>query len=136
MLKFRLPWTAGTRAYLEGTIFWPVFGPITTTESRLIVLRDAKETDYDNTVYEEEMFYFNTVQRPALYDHTVIAEGLCRCYDCRSEVHILTQYLTTVARPDLDPVVETDMNTIAAEVANMSMRISRRYGTARPAHKA
>ena len=119
MLKFRLPWTPGNRRYLDGTIYLPVFGPITTTESRLIVTRDSKEKEYDNTVYEEEMFYFNTILRPALYDHTVVAEGLCRCYDCRSEVEILRKYLEKI-HPEM-----SDNDNIEKTIGMMSMIISR-----------
>ena len=96
MLKFRLSWNKGLSEYLEGKIYLPIFGPITTTESRLIVARDAKITHYDNTKYEEQMFFFNTVLRPSLYHHTVSgvgSEGLDHCYDCTSEIHVLRNYL-------------------------------------------
>eukprot|EP00971_Amphidinium_carterae_P214799 4262402-Amphidinium_carterae.1 len=36
MLKFRLPWSAGCTEYLDGDIHLPVWGPQTTTETRLI----------------------------------------------------------------------------------------------------
>ena len=37
LLKFRLPWDDGATDYLSGTVALPVWGPPTTTESRLIV---------------------------------------------------------------------------------------------------
>ena len=37
MLKFRLPWSGGRTMYAKGEIRLPIWGPITTTESRLIV---------------------------------------------------------------------------------------------------
>ena len=58
MLKFRLPWGDGVSEYLAGKIYLPVWGPQTTTETRLIVT-DIKEASYDNRKYEEQMFYFN-----------------------------------------------------------------------------
>lgn len=36
MLKFRLSWKPGKTRYLAGDIYLPVWGPITTTESRLV----------------------------------------------------------------------------------------------------
>jgi hypothetical protein len=103
MLKFRLPWDAGTTNYLDGDIYLPVWGPTATTEARLVTRAPLAEDpsgkriyamrDYDNKQYEEQMFYFNTIIRPALYPHDVVGEGLDHCYDCRSEVDILTNYL-------------------------------------------
>lgn len=37
MLKFRLPYGEGKTKYLDGDIYLPVWGPITTSETRLIV---------------------------------------------------------------------------------------------------
>lgn len=70
---------------LLGDIYLPIWGPITTTESRLIVT-SCEEKEYDNTKYEEQMFYFNTVTRVARYPHNVTGEGFDHCYDCRAEV--------------------------------------------------
>jgi cap2 methyltransferase len=91
MLKFRLPWTPGKTLYLGGTIFLPVWGPTTTTEARLIP--ETGTLEYDNTAYEEQMFYFNTIARVGLYKHDGSGIGICHCYDCTAEVHILTNYL-------------------------------------------
>ena len=93
MLKFRLPYTAGTTAYLDGPIFLPVWGPISTTECRLVVDTDAGERIYDHTEHEQKMFYFNTTTRPAEYAHGVRGCGIDGCYDCRAEVGILRNLL-------------------------------------------
>lgn len=93
MLKFCLPYTAGTTRYLRGDVHLPVWGPITTTECRLIVDMSADECVYDNTEHEQRMFAFNTVTRPALYPHGVHGRGIDHCYDCRAEVEILRLYL-------------------------------------------
>ena len=99
MLKFRLPWGKGTTRYLsgysqEGKIYLPVWGRQSTTETRLVAV--GNETyEYDNTKYEEQCFYFNTVTRCQYYHHNVDVDrvaGLCHCYDCASEVHILSQW--------------------------------------------
>ena len=99
MLKFRLPWGKGTTKYLsgysaEGKIYLPVWGRQTTTETRLVAV--GNETyDYDNTKYEEQCFYFNTITRCSYYEHDVDVNrvrGLCHCYDCAAEIHILKQW--------------------------------------------
>eukprot|EP00035_Acanthoeca_spectabilis_P030057 m.7645 g.7645 ORF g.7645 m.7645 type:complete len:678 (-) comp3980_c0_seq1:143-2176(-) len=96
MLKFRLPWTPGQTEYLAGKVYFQAFGPITTTETRLIP--DGHErTMWDNKKYEEQLFHFNTVTRVARYPHNFFVGtrggGIDYCYDCRSEVEILERYL-------------------------------------------
>ncbi len=99
MLKFRLPWRAGTSEYLDGDIYFPVWGPVTTTETRLVTHENSLATrPYDHVAYEQQMFYFNTRGRVARYQHSVdtsthVAEGLDYCYDCAAEIHILARYL-------------------------------------------
>jgi hypothetical protein len=94
MFKFRLPWKSGVTEYLDGKIHYPVWGPCTTTEARLVVDGNVKKK-YDNSVYEKQMFYFNVVTRTQLYHHPVEGYdiGLDHCYDCAAEVKILTEYL-------------------------------------------
>ncbi|BBI30265.1 poly A polymerase regulatory subunit [Acanthamoeba castellanii medusavirus] len=97
MLKFRLPYPdregcQGSTEYLDGEVFLPVWGPQTTTETRLVTPGTAKR-QWDHTVYEQQMFFFNTQVRVGLYDHDVRAVGLDRCYDCTSEVRVLREYL-------------------------------------------
>lgn len=70
MMKFRLPWTVGTTMYLSGEIFLPLWGPQTTTESRLVVQGNEKRP-WDHQKYWEQMFYFNTVTRCSAYHHTI-----------------------------------------------------------------
>ncbi len=93
MLKFRLPYTQGTTSYLKGVIFLPVWGPVSTTECRLVVDTDAGEQEYDHTEHEQKMYHFNNVTRPALYPHGVRGRGIDDCYDCRAEVGILRNFL-------------------------------------------
>ena len=97
MLKFRLPWGKGITRYLsgyseEGKIYFPVWGRQSTTETRLVAVGDDVY-DYDNTKYAEQLFYFNTITRCNYYKHDIYGvPGLCHCYDCSSEVLILTNY--------------------------------------------
>ena len=98
MLKFRLPWNAGHTEYLAGDVYIQPFGPVTSTETRLVPYGHKRVT-WDNKKYEEQMFYFNTVTRVARYSHTMpvgrAGYGLDYCYDCSAEVDILLQYLCT-----------------------------------------
>lgn len=95
MLKFRLPWDKETSTYLDGDIYLPVFGPQSTSESRLITKDDDPNAmrAYNHEKYESQMFYFNCVTRPAMYSHSVSACGLDNCYDCRAEIEIIKNYL-------------------------------------------
>lgn len=91
MLKFRLPWGDGQSRYLKGDIYLPVWGPQTTTETRLVVT-DIDFVEYDNRKYWEQMFYFNTVTRVSYYKHDVDVPGMDHCYDCAAEVAVLKRY--------------------------------------------
>ncbi|CAJ1440618.1 unnamed protein product, partial [Effrenium voratum] len=107
--KFRLPWCAGTTRYLNGSIFLPVWGPETTTESRLFVETGGPEEaaeqlkTYDNQKYERQMFYFNTHRRIAKYKHSHADYFRCSCFDCTSEAMILEGYFKAV-QPTPEPV--------------------------------
>eukprot|EP00961_Rhodomonas_salina_P298009 3937718-Rhodomonas_salina.1 len=99
MLKFRLPWTPGETEYLAGDVYFQAFGPVTTTETRLVPY-GHRRVMWDNRKYEEQMFYFNTVTRVARYAHGMPVRrpgyGINYCYDCRCEVDILSGYLIKV----------------------------------------
>jgi hypothetical protein len=95
MLKFRLPWGKGTTDYLDGQILLPIWGPQTTTESRLVVLKDATIRSYDHENYEARMFHFNTIERVHLYARNrglIECRGLDRCYDCSAEILVVLAY--------------------------------------------
>lgn len=104
MLKFCLPYAAGKTEYLDGEIFLPVWGPPTTTETRLIT-DGAAVRAYDHSEYEEQMFYFNTVTRVKRYHTPLVGEGLCESFDSASEMTILQEYLAYLAGTCL-PAIE------------------------------
>lgn len=91
-LKFKLPYEDGKTEFFEGPLYFPVFGPATTTECRLVCDAKSKLVEYDHAVYSDELFFFNTVLRSSLYEHSVEVLGLCHCFDCKSEVVILGEY--------------------------------------------
>ena len=109
----------GKFKYLAGDIYLPVWGPITTTEARLIPTDCEVEQEFDNTVYEEQMFYFNTTTRVGRYHHDAAEHGLDYCYDCKAEVEILRNYLIKIK--GVDP---SNTSAISSEIIQMSKDMS------------
>jgi hypothetical protein len=93
LVKFRLPWQPGKTTYLDGQILLGVYHPLTSTESRLVVPRGSAPRVYDNTAYEQQCAYHNTVGRVFAYDHGVTAKGLDRCHDCTVLTAVVKDYL-------------------------------------------
>lgn len=121
MLKFRLPWKGKSNNYtdytdyLDGLIYLPIWGPITTTETRLIVPDYRKNKMYDNSKYEEQMIYFNTITRVQYYKHDVFGvPGLCHCYDCAAEVKVLTDFIN---KKNLNVSVSDLINNITTKLS-------------------
>ena len=52
--------------YFDGQIYWPIFGPVQTTESRLYVKQCSAQQEalYDIKTYEQIMSAFNADERP------------------------------------------------------------------------
>lgn len=140
LLKFRCPYyfpdskSKGSQAiargstntayeYYKGDVYLPVWGPQSTTECRLYVPRKREMMKYDIQAYEEQLFYFNTETRVSYYPHNVKSRGLCHCFDCRSEVRILGEYLRKFK--------ETSPADLDTRIARMIPVISKAVGTSR-----
>src|SRR3990167_6003934 len=122
-LKFRLPYTDGITEYYSGSIYYAVWGPVTTTETRLFTDCKSKQM-YDHTDYGRKLFYFNTVTRISLFDHPInTVEGLDHCYDCSAEVHVISEYLSTVGWGGENPL-QTDSETFTEAIAKTIQTIS------------
>jgi hypothetical protein len=94
LLKFRLPYSAGTTTYLPGRVRLQAFGPQTTTETRLEVETPrGPDISYDNKKYEDQMFFFNTTKRPGYWANAYTRLGYDHCFDCASEAWILKEYV-------------------------------------------
>jgi hypothetical protein len=104
--------------YLDGDVYFQAFAPITSTETRLVPFDDSTLKQWDNKKYEDQLFYFNTRARPAVYEHAMHGAGLDHCYDCTSEIAILKQWLLR-NEPSLS---DAQLNE---RVAEESLRISR-----------
>lgn len=92
MFKFRLPWSKGLTPYLNGKVYMQPYAQMHSTETRLVVT-GSDTCLWDNTAYEEQCFYFNTITRLVAYDHKVSGAGLQNTYDCAAEVEILRAYV-------------------------------------------
>ena len=95
LIKFRLPYQRGSTEFLDGTMYLPVFGAPTSSETRLAIPNPSidRVRVYDHSWYEDVMFYHNTVRRTTYFHHNVDGEGLDHCYDCASEIYIFRDYL-------------------------------------------
>lgn len=91
-LKFRLSFKSGKTEYLDGEIHFQAFAPILSAETRLYT--DGKKIKiYDNTKYEEQMFYFNNQIRIGCYDNRIYYKGIDNCFDCALQLYIIKNYL-------------------------------------------
>jgi hypothetical protein len=55
MHKFRLPYTAGATMYMDGELRFSVYGPPTSTETRLWVVQPSGTRVYDHQTYTEQV---------------------------------------------------------------------------------
>lgn len=126
MFKFRLTFDDVETKYLYGNSYLPVWGPLTTTETRLICNKDdtknwTKFKMYSNKGHEERMMYFNNCYRMNLFKHNVEGvPGICHCYDCTSEVVIMNNYIKLTS-----PNVKIT-NGLIAEWMNKNSNITKR----------
>ena len=132
MFKFRLPWDDEKTEYLNGDIYIQPYPPATSTETRLIIGKNAGTKIYDNRKYEEQLFYLNNQVRPMdfpnkmQYIHPTRKNGLSNDYDSAAEVYILEQYLK------LHSGVSTGRsNFIKNKIADMVGEISRELSYSR-----
>jgi len=99
MFKFRLPWEPGYTEYPKGDIYLQIFPSALSTETRLIVKKNAPMIKYDNTKYEEACFKHNTIYRKMSYNTTLgnsldlQKDGLDNCYDCARYISVMEDYI-------------------------------------------
>lgn len=121
ILKFRLPWNDENIEYFDGTRYFGVYAPIQSTETRLVVSDIKSRRKYNGKKNEEELSYFNTVLRPAIYSNNFgkIISGkflLDNCYDCTAKLTILdkyrkeVKYFSKMSLEDLNTFVDNEMD--------------------------
>lgn len=100
MFKFRLPWKSKTMSYMEGKIYLQIFAGVQSSETRLIVKKNAKKKTYNAVKYDGQMYYFNTITRCQCYNHPYSVEGMDHCYDCYTEFKLLEDYYKIVGEEE------------------------------------
>jgi hypothetical protein len=89
--------------YLKGDIMLQIYAPMTSTETRLLYVKDKNEdfsfSSYDVKYYEESLAYFNVITRhqefsevPSLLYYNLL--GYDNGYESYSEFIIIREYLT------------------------------------------
>ena len=120
LLTFRLPPKTRRIQFLEGSIVLQPWSSRRTSVCRLLVRKDARIKEYDVTTLKACLAHFQNVLRIMYYEHDLEdsnVDGLDHCYDCRSEIFILSQYLKKVQRIP-------DENKRQSPIAIMSLDIS------------
>lgn len=98
MFKFRLPWDDSKTTYMKGDIYIQAYPGHNSTETRLIVKKDAPIIEYDNRSYEEACFYHNTITR--IKEHTMCGNFLLdKCYDCMTFEYLVREYIKYATDP-------------------------------------
>lgn len=96
MFKFRLPYAEKSVRYLAGELWLQAFAPLSSTETRLVVVGPkAPLREYDARAYEEELYRLNTVDREWGYFPAEGAEavpGFDHCYDCAAAAAVWRAY--------------------------------------------
>ena len=120
MLKFKVPFKKGAFRYLDGDLYLPVWGPVKTSECRLMIgpgMRKGKFWDQEE--HTETLAYFNNVKRCAKYPNELAgSHGMDECYDCTAEVHVVKEYMSKIRRV-------SDIKMVANFVKNTSSFLRR-----------
>jgi len=126
MFKFRLPYNPGQTKYFPGEIYWQVWAPQASTETRLITNKYEKNTIYDHDTYNDICFRFNRITRSQWYPHDIPLDevpGLDHCYDCYTEIYILNEYLKKFHKSDYTTQKARDQ-----QIVNMMNKITEELG--------
>ena len=125
MLKFRLSWKEAEQEYFDGEIRLQPWAPKTSTETRLITDGGSMRI-WDTKKYERQMYRHNTVTRVAWYDvdPAIVSavEGMDHCYDCRSEVEILTEWAKRAGKPHGPRDIIKYVNDVTRYTNNKSLK--------------
>lgn len=135
MFKFRLPWTVnGSTEYPKGVIYTQPYVGATSTETRLIVEKDAPLIKYEHSKYEEQLFAHNVEARNKRYDNelgrelSLSKDGVDNCYDCSSFVCIMREYKEFAGDTrDLKDIVRDVVKNITENEENLYDKTSKYY---------
>lgn len=124
MLKFRCAYPdvySEKTKMLKGDIYIQVWPGASSTETRLVVDDELEMIEYDNVVFEEQLFHHNIVTRYSKFDQPVKGEGLNQTFDASAEVVILGEFLQKFP--------EYKTGNLFKSIAEMSKAISKAITT-------
>ena len=91
--KFRCPFNEKKYDYYDGPIYFQPYGPVMTTETRILLTTNLKKKTYDVHEYQSQMNFFNRVLRPSYYQTNINHEYLDHCWDCVYFRKLIEQYV-------------------------------------------
>jgi hypothetical protein len=120
LLTFRLPRESGKTLYLKGYQMIEPWSSRRSTECRLVVKKDAKSIDYDHLEFENNLLHFQYITRVMYYKHNmdeVETEGLDHCYDCRTEIFILQEYLAKIQNVKIESQLKSGTAAMSRDIS-------------------
>lgn len=121
LLKFRLPFIAGSTQYLDGTLLLQPWAPEMSAELRLDT-DGTKYKSYDHTEIEQRMYRHNIITRVQNFHHPVHARGIDHCYDCTTEVTILHNFLVHRGKNSSARAVSELISRLSSELLDSLLR--------------
>jgi len=82
----------GDYKYLSGDIIIQCFATQSSTETCMIIKKNAKRKNYNLDEYEGKLHYHNRISRSQYYEHEFNVKGFDHCYDCTNMFMILQSY--------------------------------------------
>ncbi|CAF3435758.1 unnamed protein product [Rotaria sp. Silwood1] len=110
LLTLHFSRTQNRLQYFEGDLILEPWGSRHPSGCRLVVQKGARMIDYNIKNLKSCMDYFQNVLRTNYYEHDVKdlnTDGLDHCYDCRSEIFILSRYLEKVQKISVEQIPKT-----------------------------
>ncbi|CAF1136750.1 unnamed protein product [Rotaria sordida] len=101
LLTFHFPRTQNRIQNFKGDLILEPWASRRSNGCRLVVQKTARLIDYDIKSLKLSMDYFQNVLRTTYYEHDLRdsnTDGLDHCYDCRSEIFILSRYLEKIQK--------------------------------------
>jgi hypothetical protein len=133
MFKFRLPYESEQVKYLAGKVWLQPWAPVTSTETRLVVLGgEVPLVTYDSCKYAEQLFYHNTVVRewgkfpvPGVKSGLLSNDGFDACYDCRRTAAAYEEFVKKFVSPDIstDELVKRVESMIDVQTAHLKQSL-------------
>lgn len=92
-LKFRPPRMQSNYMYLDGEVYFQMYAPQSSTETRLVVNgKQLKMKTYNIKDYDGIMYYFNRVLRCSFYKSPYKIHCTDHCHDCVAMIALIKNY--------------------------------------------